>query len=1701
MDVKPAADSSENKSSADSKSGGATTSSGSTRYNRDGRRTTTQKKFQGSNADLLGHVFTTGSTRAGQIHQFSKTDEQIKSVVGQKYNPYVLRSLEAGKLVLPEEPVANADDKGHLTDAEKVRYSKLLDKWIMKKDDILEQMMQVYTLYLGQCDEDIKATIAEHPDFTTVHLNKDVLALYKILQSVSFSYTNSEEPMVSIWKAKSDFMRIRQGKGQSVIDYYERFIALKDVNETLNTLIHEDPGYVDIIATEKGVKVANLSDSGQASFTSKAMSIGRERMLAIHFLHGADQEIYSGLLKTLRHNYLMNKKNDYPTTLQAAYVLLKGWNKGKVSPNKTNSNRTTTGVAFNVNGDESTSTYAGPPCSRCGRDTHPTDKCFAKRHEDGTVLHIDASTDDDQVRLSNHLPYTHAYTHGFTLNTNASGRSSNPIPSTWILLDSQSTVDIFSNHELLRNIHEIDTTLAVKCNAGCRTTNLQGYLSGYGWVWYYPDGIANILSLSRVKEKFRVTFDSTSDNCFYVHKPERILKFREASRRLYYFDTSDRTEESIMLVTTVADNMSKFSAYDITRAKLARSIQKRIGRPSTPEFISIVSSNQLPNCPITVRDIKSAEYIWGPDLGSLKGKQPRTCPDAVRPNLDPIPIAIMEQYRDVTISADIMKVNNIPFLTTISKHIKFGSTGRLDDMKHATLLRHFTTIIKVYQLRGFRVTLLLADNQFASLSTDLATLGVATNIVSRDEHVPDIERYIRTIKDRVRSQYSVLPFNHIPPLLLTELVYAQVFWRNMFVAPDGISTTMSPSEIILNRKIDYNKHCQLEFGDYVQTHEEHDNSLAPRTVGAIATRPTGNIQGGYYFIRLDTGRRISRRRWTSLPMPDLITDQVHRLARRANAARTLTFTNSHDESIDDLYDPNDPDFSEPHESAGVDNAATANNADAYNGNNNYYNILDDENDEPNDTNDEPNDTNDDNDDPDNSNDVNDDDDSTFHPANNDDTESDDELEECPPHNDNTNTYLEPDTQLTKITGVDNNETTGVDNNDTAAVHNQDLEADNTDKQQLNNNTRHSMRLRNTTRPNYKTLATKGIMHDNLIMLQLGINNEIIESSGDDASYTFLNDALEWKKGLHNNEIQNSNTSHEYALVTEQMNWRKGLKIFKDKGEMAIKDELQQIHDVDGFQPKHWHELTAEQRASALKYLMYLKEKRDGRIKGRGCADGRPQRLYTDKHESSSPTASLAGVMLTCLIDAHENRDVATVDIPGAFLQTKMPENEADVHVVLDGRMAELLGKISPSTYKKYIHKHRGQSHIYCKLNVALYGTLKAALLFWNKLTTSLTKRGFTINPYDWCIANKNIAGSQCTIVWHVDDLKISHKDHNVVSDVIASLKTEYEQIGKMTINRGKIHNYLGMTLDYSTAGSITIDMESYIDEVLNETIDIPTMHGTVNTPAAEHLFKIRDNAPKLDEPNADFFHHLVAKLLWVSKRGRPDIQTTIAFLCTRVKQPDEDDYKKLARLIKYLRRTKFLKLTMEAHHLDQNHWFIDGAYAVHNDMKSHSGSFMTFGRGMMDGSSIKQKINTTSSTEAEVVAVHDNMASILWTQYFLDAQGYPMKPSIIHQDNQSAMLLEKNGKGSSSKRTRHMNVRYFFVADCQQRNQVIVTYCPTDKMIGDFFTKPLVGRKFRFFRNIIMNCSTDDYGPVDTNELLQSHYQRLKTSPLPNSID
>jgi hypothetical protein len=201
------------------------------------------------------------------------------------------------------------------------------------------------------------------------------------------------------------------------------------------------------------------------------------------------------------------------------------------------------------------------------------------------------------------------------------------------------------------------------------------------------------------------------------------------------------------------------------------------------------------------------------------------------------------------------------------------------------------------------------------------------------------------------------------------------------------------------------------------------------------------------------------------------------------------------------------------------------------------------------------------------------------------------------------------------------------------------------------------------------------------------------------------------------------------------------------------------------------------------------------------------------------------------------------------------------------------------------------------------------------------------------------------------------------------------------------------------------------------------------------------------------FHRTTAQLLFLSARARRDIQPATAFLTTWVRLLDEDDWGKVKRVLGYLKGTLHMPLILSAGSLTLSQWWVDAAYAVHDDCRGHTGAGMSFGQGMALSYSWKHKINTKSLTEAELVGVDDSLGYILCACYFMIEQGYDMEPSLLYQDNMSAILLETNGRASSSKRTTHSKVKYYLIKDKVKQGEITIEHCPTD-------TKPKQGLSF-----------------------------------------
>ena len=315
-------------------------------------------------------------------------------------------------------------------------------------------------------------------------------------------------------------------------------------------------------------------------------------------------------------------------------------------------------------------------------------------------------------------------------------------------------------------------------------------------------------------------------------------------------------------------------------------------------------------------------------------------------------------------------------------------------------------------------------------------------------------------------------------------------------------------------------------------------------------------------------------------------------------------------------------------------------------------------------------------------------------------------------------------------------------------------------------------------------------------------------------------------------------------------------------------------------------MTSEDFHEALESHLFLKQKCNDSIKGRMVADGSKQRTSIMKEDATSPTVALESVLLMAMIDAAERQDVATIDIPNAFVQTRLDDDSNKVLIRLHSKLAKLMVKVAPEIYSKYVSvDSKGELVLYVHLLNVLYGIMKAALLYYECFVRDIMVIGFKLNPYDPCVANKIVRGKQLTIAWHVDDLKVSHKKYQVVSHMVKWLKAKYEQLfedgsGVMMITHGKIHDYLSMQLDFSMPREVKVTMNPYVKEIMTLFEQHDNSMKTAKTPASEFLFKTCEDMKVLLEKQVAIFHTFLAKNLFALKCTWPDISVAVAFLCT-----------------------------------------------------------------------------------------------------------------------------------------------------------------------------------------------------------------------------
>ena len=224
---------------------------------------------------------------------------------------------------------------------------------------------------------------------------------------------------------------------------------------------------------------------------------------------------------------------------------------------------------------------------------------------------------------------------------------------------------------------------------------------------------------------------------------------------------------------------------------LARKIQNIIMFLRVRGYTKITNLQLIANfLPIGQADIAAAECIFGPNLGAMKGKTPKHRSVPVTGCIDGVPPSILDRFQKVVLAVNIMFVNKIPFLITVSRGLHFGTIKALQNCQVPTVAASLTRVVQIYHCWGFQITMALADPEFEPLQASFG--DISFNFCAQDEHIPEIKCCICTVKDRTWSGYNSLPFERIRCLMLTHLVANVVFWLNAFPHSDGASDTLSP---------------------------------------------------------------------------------------------------------------------------------------------------------------------------------------------------------------------------------------------------------------------------------------------------------------------------------------------------------------------------------------------------------------------------------------------------------------------------------------------------------------------------------------------------------------------------------------------------------------------------------------------------------------------------------------------------------------------------------------------------------------------------------------------------------------------------------------------------------------------------------------------------------------------------------------------
>jgi hypothetical protein len=519
--------------------------------------------------------------------------------------------------------------------------------------------------------------------------------------------------------------------------------------------------------------------------------------------------------------------------------------------------------------------------------------------------------------------------------------------------------------------------------------------------------------------------------------------------------------------------------------------------------------------------------------------------------------------------------------------------------------------------------------------------------------------------------------------------------------------------------------------------------------------------------------------------------------------------------------------------------------------------------------------------------------------------------------------------------------------------------------------------------------------------------------------------------------------------------------------------LKELHQLGRDSDPVWKYLTREQvsrlgNINILPSSMFLKEKYDAegvfeKLKARLVACGNFQRIlesFGTAGSASSPTVNLNVVFIILSISAKLGMRRKVFDVTGAFLNAPLQNTE---YMRLSKKITEILTQDDPN--KRRFLQPDGTMIV--QLLRALYGLRSASRDWYNLLAKSLEKHGYKRSEMDSCMFVKHTGEEVCYVLVYVDDMLVCSSNEAMESELESVLKMEFKDI---TSKEGPNISFLGMMLKQDEQGDINVTQSGFIQE----TADAAGVTKSTSMPCAGDFMDTSKDTPcEIEE-----YRSLLMKVMFVVLRTRPDVLVHTVILSSRMARPSLNDMSKLKKIIGFMLGTIHDGIKFRRAGEIDIHMFVDASFNIHDDCRSHTGYCIFVDRS---GSaavlcrSIKQKSVSNSSTEAEIIALHDGVLHLLWILDIYKELGHQTEGAVqIYEDNQAVIQLSKDAPVNYKGKAKFIKRKYFSVHEHLDNGTVQLVHVGTNDQIADFFTKSLMGTKFRKFRVRIMGMDADE---------------------------